>query len=92
MAIVVGLAGVYIVLSVVLWALQEKITFPAPRGALPDPLKTLGYGEQVELSMHDGTKLVGAYYIHEKNKELSLFTITFAGPCGLVCSRMPSHP
>ena len=26
MAIVLGLAGVYIVLSVVLWALQEKIT------------------------------------------------------------------
>ena len=61
MAIVVGLAGVYIVLSVVLWALQDKITFPAPRGPLPDPLKTLGYGEQVELRMHDGTKLVGWY-------------------------------
>ena len=45
MAIVLGLAGVYIVLSVVLWALQEKITFPAPRSELPDPLNTLGYGE-----------------------------------------------
>jgi fermentation-respiration switch protein FrsA (DUF1100 family) len=61
MAIVLGLAGVYVVLSVVLWALQEKITFPAPRGALPDPLKTVGYGEQVELRMRDGTKLVGWY-------------------------------
>jgi fermentation-respiration switch protein FrsA (DUF1100 family) len=61
MAIVVGLAGVYIALAVVLWALQEKITFPAPRSALPDPLKTLGYGEQIELRMHDGTKLVGWY-------------------------------
>jgi len=61
MAIVLGLAGVYIVLSVVLWALQEKVTFPAPRSALPDPLNTLGYGEQVELRMHDGTKLVGWY-------------------------------
>src|SRR5947208_13649120 len=62
MAIVVGLAGMYILLSVVLWALQEKITFPAPRAALPDPVQTLGYGERVELTMHDGTKLVGWYF------------------------------
>ena len=61
MAIVLGIAGVYVVLSVVLWALQEKITFPAPRAALPDPVRTFGYGERVELMMHDGTKLVGWY-------------------------------
>jgi fermentation-respiration switch protein FrsA (DUF1100 family) len=61
MAIVLGLAGVYVVLSVVLWALQEKITFPAPRSALPDPLKTIGYGQQIELRMSDGSQLVGWY-------------------------------
>jgi fermentation-respiration switch protein FrsA (DUF1100 family) len=61
MAIVLGIAGVYVVLSVVLWALQEKITFPAPRSPLPDPTATVGYGERVELTMHDGTKLVGWY-------------------------------
>src|SRR5213593_3929731 len=61
MAIVLGLAGVYIVLSVVLWALQEKITFPAPRGLLPNPQQVLGYGEQIELRMQDGTRLVGWY-------------------------------
>ncbi len=61
MAIVVGLAGVYVVLSVVLWALQEKITFPAPRAPLPDPVQVLGYGEQIELRMQDGTRLVGWY-------------------------------
>jgi len=61
MAIVAGIAGIYVVLSVVLWALQEKITFPAPRAALPDPVQTVGYGERVELTMHDGTKLVGWY-------------------------------
>jgi len=61
MAIVLGIAGVYVVLSVVLWALQEKITFPAPRSPLPDPTATIGYGERVELTMHDGTKLVGWY-------------------------------
>jgi fermentation-respiration switch protein FrsA (DUF1100 family) len=59
MAIVLGIAGVYVVLSVVLWALQEKITFPAPRSPLPDPIATIGYGERVELTMHDGTKLFG---------------------------------
>lgn len=61
MAIVLGIAGVYVVLSVVLWALQEKITFPAPRAALPDPQKALGYGEQIEVRMQDGTRLVGWY-------------------------------
>jgi len=61
MAIVLGIAGVYVVLSVVLWALQEKITFPAPRSPLPDPKQVLGYGEQIELRMQDGTRLVGWY-------------------------------
>jgi len=59
MAIVLGIAGVYVVLSAVLWALQEKITFPAPRAALPDPVQALGYGERVGLRMQDGTRLVG---------------------------------
>jgi len=61
MAIVLGLAGVYLVLSVVLWALQEKITFPAPRAPLPNPTQVLGYGEQIELRMKDGTRLTGWY-------------------------------
>src|SRR5438445_7914621 len=61
MALVWGIPTVYVVLSAVLWALQEKITFPAPRAALPDPLKALGHGEQVESRMRDGTKLMGWY-------------------------------
>jgi len=52
---------VYVVLSAVLWALQERITFPAPKAALPDPVQALGYGERIELRMQDGTKLVGWY-------------------------------
>jgi fermentation-respiration switch protein FrsA (DUF1100 family) len=28
---------------------------------LPDPAQTLGYGERIELRMHDGTRLVGWY-------------------------------
>ncbi|HYU30478.1 MAG TPA: alpha/beta hydrolase [Gemmatimonadales bacterium] len=61
MALVWGIPALYVVLCVVLWTLQAKITFPAPRAALPDPVRTLGSGEQVELTMHDGTKLVGWY-------------------------------
>ena len=59
MALVWGLAALYLVLVALLWAFQERITFPAPRSALPDPVESIGYGEQVELTMHDGTKLRG---------------------------------
>jgi fermentation-respiration switch protein FrsA (DUF1100 family) len=65
MAIVLGLAGIYVVLMVLLWAFQEKITFPAPRAALPDPARTIGYGERVELTMRDGTRLVGWFLAAE---------------------------
>lgn len=56
-----GLAGIYVVVVALLWAFQEKLTFPAPRAALPDPMKTMGSGERVELRMKDGTVLVGWY-------------------------------
>jgi hypothetical protein len=61
MAIVLGLAGVYVVVMILLWAFQERITFPAPRAALPDLSKTIGNGERIELRMRDGTQLVGWY-------------------------------
>ncbi len=61
MGIVLAVVGIYVVVLVALWAMQERITFPAPKAALPDPLQTLGYGEKVELRMHDGTQLVGWY-------------------------------
>jgi uncharacterized protein len=61
MALVWGIPALYIVLCVVLWIMQERITFPAPRSPLPDPVRTLGYGEQIELRTHDGTRLVGWY-------------------------------
>jgi len=57
MSIVVGLLGIYAVIVALLWAFQEKLTFPAPRAALP----ALDFGERVELAMHDGTRLVGWY-------------------------------
>jgi fermentation-respiration switch protein FrsA (DUF1100 family) len=61
MPIAAGILALYVVLCIVLWALQEEITFPAPRSPLPDPVQTIGYGERIELRMHDGTKLVGWY-------------------------------
>jgi len=61
MAIVLGLAGIYVVLVALLWAFQEKLTFPAPRAALP----ALGSGERIELTMRDGTRLVGWYWAAE---------------------------
>ena len=57
MSIVVGLVGIYAVVVALLWAFQEKLTFPAPRAALP----AMGDGERVELDMQDGTRLVGWY-------------------------------
>lgn len=61
MTIVLGLAGVYVVVVALLWAFQEKLTFPAPRAALPDPVRTIGSGERIELRMRDRTVLVGWY-------------------------------
>lgn len=61
MALILGLPAAYLVILLLLWALQERITFPAPRAALPDPQQMLGYGERIELVMHDGTRLVGWY-------------------------------
>jgi len=61
MALILGLPAVYLTILLFLWAFQERITFPAPRGALPDPARLLGAGERIELTMHDGTRLVGWY-------------------------------
>jgi uncharacterized protein len=61
MALILGLAAVYLSILLLLWAYQERLTFPAPRGSLPDPQPLLGAGERIELTMHDGTRLVGWY-------------------------------
>lgn len=58
MSIVAGLLGVYVIVVALLWAFQEKLTFPAPKAALP----SLSDGERVELAMRDGTRLVGWYW------------------------------
>ena len=60
MAIVGGLLGIYVVLVALLWAFQGKLTFPAPRGEW-----AIGFGERLELTMGDGTRLVAWYLAAE---------------------------
>jgi fermentation-respiration switch protein FrsA (DUF1100 family) len=55
-----GLALAYVVLALLAWLFQDRLAFPAPRGAVPDP-EALGVrnGERVELTLAGGTKLAG---------------------------------
>src|SRR5947199_5288976 len=60
--ILLGLLLGYAVLVLLAWAFQERIAFPAPRGAVPDPRQVgAANGERIELMMRDGTKLAGWY-------------------------------
>lgn len=51
----------YAGLVVLLWTFQDRIAFPAPRAALPDPRQVVGSGERIDLTMQDGTRLAGWY-------------------------------
>ena len=66
MNLILGLAAAYLVVALLLWAFQERITFPAPRAALPDPQRVAPGGERIELVMHDGTRLAGWYLPPER--------------------------
>jgi fermentation-respiration switch protein FrsA (DUF1100 family) len=61
MTLLLGLPAAYLVIVLVLWAFQERMAFPAPRAALPDPRQVLGSGDRIELVMHNGTRLAGWY-------------------------------
>lgn len=55
-----GLALAYLALLVLVWRFQERIAFPAPRGAVPHPNDVgLPHGERVEVIAASGTRLVG---------------------------------
>jgi hypothetical protein len=60
--IALGLGLSYVALAFLAWRVQERLAFPAPRGAVPDP-KIVGVenAERVELVSGDGTRLVGWY-------------------------------
>src|SRR2546421_1845298 len=58
--IALGLALAYVVLVILAWRFQEQLAFPAPRAPLPDPQRVgVANGETVEVTMEDGTRLVG---------------------------------
>jgi len=57
-----GLVLAYVVLVLLGWLLQDRMAFPAPRGAVPDPQQLgVANGERVQLALRDGTRLVGWY-------------------------------
>src|SRR5256885_4748389 len=60
--ILLGLLLGYAVLVLLAWVFQERIAFPAPRAAVPDPRQVgAANGERIELVLRDGTKLAGWY-------------------------------
>lgn len=79
MALILGVAAAYLVVLLLLWALQERITFPAPRAPLPDPARVLGYGERIELTMKDGTRLAGWFLPAEDGEGASAALLWFYG-------------
>ena len=61
MGIVAGLLALYVVVVALLWAFQERLTFPAPRAAFP----AVSFGERMELTTRDGTRLAGWFLAAE---------------------------
>lgn len=61
--LLLGVLAGYGVLLGLMWLFQERLTFPAPRASLPDPIHTgLLDVEPVRLVMKDGTTLAGWYF------------------------------
>src|SRR5438132_258980 len=57
-----GVALAYVVLVLLGWWFQDRLAFPAPRRAVPDPrLLGIANGERIEVVMNDGTRLAGWY-------------------------------
>src|SRR5437763_8897777 len=60
--IFIGLVLAYVGLVILAWRFQERLAFPAPRAALPDPQRVgVANGERVQLVSSDGTDLVVWY-------------------------------
>src|SRR5207249_11307352 len=63
--ILVGVILAYALLVLLAMEFQERMAFPAPRGALPDDIELNRLGaKHVELVMQDGTRLAGVYLPH----------------------------
>jgi hypothetical protein len=60
--VALGLALAYIALVALGWLFQNRLAFPAPRGPVPSPRQVgIPHGERLELTLDDGTSLVGWY-------------------------------
>src|SRR5881628_2869011 len=60
--IAAGLTLAYVALVGLAWLVQERLAFPAPHGAAPDPKRVgVAHGEESELFLADRTKLAGWY-------------------------------
>lgn len=60
--LILGVVAGYFLLTAILWLIQHRLTFPAPRAPLPDPVRVgLPDAEPLTLSMRDGTRLAGWY-------------------------------
>ena len=79
MALLLGLVAAYAASVLLLWGLQERIAFPAPRAPLPDPHQVLGTGGRIELVMKDGTRLAGWYLPAETPSPPSAALLWFYG-------------
>jgi len=79
MALLLGLVAAYAAGVLLLWGLQERIAFPAPRAPLPDPHQVLGTGGRIELVMKDGTRLAGWYLPAETPSPPSAALLWFYG-------------
>ncbi|HSD31059.1 MAG TPA: alpha/beta fold hydrolase [Gemmatimonadales bacterium] len=57
-----GILAGYLLLTGLLWLIQSRLAFPAPRAPLPDPVRAgLPDAEPLTLAMRDGTRLAGWY-------------------------------
>ena len=60
--VALGLALAYVMLALLAWLFQDRLAFPAPRDALPDPGRLgIPNGERIDLRLDDGTRLAGWY-------------------------------
>jgi fermentation-respiration switch protein FrsA (DUF1100 family) len=60
--VALGLALAYVMLALLAWLFQDRLAFPAPRDALPDPGRLgIPNGERIDLRLDDGTRLGGWY-------------------------------
>lgn len=60
--VALGLALAYVVLALLAWLFQDRLAFPAPGDAVPDPERLgVSNGERIQVTLENGTRLAGWY-------------------------------